>query len=182
MSQNVSKCPTGECCFASAKAQKPPFPASIGGISLQRPIQKAVAMGMRRTDPSPAYRRQRAHLHKQWYRSIATTYSRGPRMATPIRWTIIGIVLSIIFTAGCQPKKTTVARTLPPPSFDGPRVAPRAGLPNNALAHAPSGERAWKPTTTARAWKWIVIHHSATPTGSMAMFDKEHKSKGWDGV
>ncbi|HTL28602.1 MAG TPA: peptidoglycan recognition family protein, partial [Tepidisphaeraceae bacterium] len=33
-----------------------------------------------------------------------------------------------------------------------------------------------------RPWKYIVIHHSASTTGSMAVFDKEHRAKGWDGV
>lgn len=32
----------------------------------------------------------------------------------------------------------------------------------------------------AREWRYIVIHHSATPTGNAAEFDKEHRKKGWD--
>ena len=31
-----------------------------------------------------------------------------------------------------------------------------------------------------RDWYWIVIHHSATPSGSEKDFDREHKEKGWD--
>ena len=31
-----------------------------------------------------------------------------------------------------------------------------------------------------RDWYWIVIHHSATPSGSERDFDREHKEKGWD--
>ncbi len=31
-------------------------------------------------------------------------------------------------------------------------------------------------------WRYIVIHHSATPSGSAAGFDRMHRSKGWDGV
>ncbi len=40
----------------------------------------------------------------------------------------------------------------------------------------------WVPGARAekRAWRWIVIHHSATPTGSAGKFDRDHKSKGWD--
>lgn len=39
---------------------------------------------------------------------------------------------------------------------------------------------AWVPLTRARDWKYIVIHHSATPDGNAAKFDREHKAKGWD--
>jgi len=31
-------------------------------------------------------------------------------------------------------------------------------------------------------WRYIIIHHSASPTGSKAAFDRMHRGKGWDGV
>ena len=31
-----------------------------------------------------------------------------------------------------------------------------------------------------RPWKWIVVHHSASPAGSASKFDIEHRAKGWD--
>lgn len=34
----------------------------------------------------------------------------------------------------------------------------------------------------SRRWKHIVVHHSATSQGNMALFDRIHRSKGWDGV
>jgi N-acetyl-anhydromuramyl-L-alanine amidase AmpD len=33
-----------------------------------------------------------------------------------------------------------------------------------------------------KQWHYIVIHHSATDTGSAAMFDAWHRKKGWDGL
>lgn len=42
------------------------------------------------------------------------------------------------------------------------------------------GEAAWMPSVAQRRWKYIVIHHSATPGGNAAKFDREHKAKGWD--
>lgn len=33
-----------------------------------------------------------------------------------------------------------------------------------------------------RPWRYIVVHHSATDVGNMALFDKEHRHKGWRGV
>lgn len=38
----------------------------------------------------------------------------------------------------------------------------------------------WIPMIKPRAWKYIVIHHSATPDGSAARFDLDHRAKGWD--
>jgi N-acetyl-anhydromuramyl-L-alanine amidase AmpD len=43
-----------------------------------------------------------------------------------------------------------------------------------------TGPRDWTPTVAPRPWRYIVIHHSATPTGSAAEFDRMHKAKGWD--
>lgn len=92
------------------------------------------------------------------------------------------VALSILaLGAGCQSSRAMVAH-LPPPTFEGPRIV--NGLPATPapVAGVPSGPRDWTPRVPARPWKWIVIHHSASPTGSMAVFDKEHKAKGWDGV
>jgi N-acetyl-anhydromuramyl-L-alanine amidase AmpD len=32
----------------------------------------------------------------------------------------------------------------------------------------------------SRPWQWIVVHHSATPTGGAVAFDRMHKNNGWD--
>jgi len=40
----------------------------------------------------------------------------------------------------------------------------------------------YPPAAVEKGWKAIIIHHSATPTGNMALFDREHKDRGWDGV
>jgi hypothetical protein len=108
-------------------------------------------------------------------------------MAT-VRWTSLAIGLSIFAIAaltGCQPtpNKVRVAH-LPPPTFDGPQITAPAALPkaSPSVALAPTGPAAWTPKVPPRSWRWIVIHHSATPSGSMAFFDKEHKAKGWDGI
>jgi hypothetical protein len=118
-----------------------------------------------------------------------------------LRWADLAVGITIFVLAaltGCSSPQsssrtsstfaTSSAPTfskLPAPSFDGPNVLPKsaAGAAKpQANVITPSGPAAWKPRVPARDWKWIVIHHSATPTGSMAFFDKEHKAKGWDGV
>jgi hypothetical protein len=121
-----------------------------------------------------------------------------------LRWGDLAVGITIFVLAaltGCASPQASPSRTstvtmsstptyvqLPAPSFDGPNIvasAPPAPAPTakpQANVAAPSGPAAWKPRVAARHWKWIVIHHSATPAGSMAFFDKEHKAKGWDGI
>jgi len=118
-----------------------------------------------------------------------------------LRWADLAVGITIFVLAaltGCanpqQKSRTTSSSTLatsssstriPAPTFDGPNILPKsaAGAAKaQASVSAASGPAAWRPKVAPRDWKWIVIHHSATPTGSMAFFDKEHKAKGWDGV
>ena len=105
-------------------------------------------------------------------------------MASSLRGTVIGLglIAQILFATGCTSgNKSKSARVVPAPSFDGPRIAR-----NNGASRDITSERtrpaSWQPKAPARAWRWIVIHHSATPAGAMALFDKEHRAKGWDGV
>ena len=98
--------------------------------------------------------------------------------------------------AGCQ-QTATVVDALPAPNLNGPDImrptAPVAVIPPLAplapfASPIPSTFRGnlagtpkdWIPVAAARPWRWIVIHHSDTPTGSAAAFDKMHREKGWD--
>jgi N-acetyl-anhydromuramyl-L-alanine amidase AmpD len=54
-----------------------------------------------------------------------------------------------------------------------------------ASAQRSRGERGgvpqeWLINVPANSWQYIVIHHSATPAGNAASFDRMHKAKGWD--
>jgi len=101
-------------------------------------------------------------------------------------------IFTALFAIGCQSTKPQ-SINFPPPTFSGPTIAQKPVVaqaptpPNHSntpppLAAAPTGPKDWTPSAPARPWRWIVIHHSASPSGSMAIFDKEHKAKGWDGV
>lgn len=90
--------------------------------------------------------------------------------------------------AGCA-STTLMVDALPPPSFSGPVISPQAPpRPVTSVvvqrpavvAEVPAGPREWIPAASPRPWKWIVIHHSATSSGSAAVFDKMHREKGWD--
>ena len=117
--------------------------------------------------------------------------------------TTIIALLGLLAVAGCQPTTTTssMVQSLPPPNFSGPSldehpaprpvaqvpqpqqqvaVAPKPAAP--PAHHAGSGNvpADWVPAVPINSWYYIVIHHSATPTGGAAAFDKEHRQKGWD--
>jgi hypothetical protein len=103
--------------------------------------------------------------------------------------------------AGCQNRQ--YVQNLPSPNFNGPAIvspapvmppAPQPQPPQvalNAQASPPINKqsnsgafgavpKSWVPVVSPRPWKWIVIHHSATPAGNAAVFDKMHRDKGWD--
>jgi hypothetical protein len=103
-------------------------------------------------------------------------------------------IFTLLALVGCQSQ--SVVENLPQPNFNGPNVAaapiivqpmPKIAAPP-AIAkaepvptYAGSVPRAWIPNKGAhRDWYWIVIHHSASPSGSVKDFDREHKAKGWD--
>jgi len=95
---------------------------------------------------------------------------------------------------GCQ-KQVMLVRDPPAPYF-GPRVAaalpmpsrPAAGQPRTTALELPResarssswSTAAWRPAGPERPWRFIVIHHSATATGSAGEFDRMHRAKGWD--
>ncbi len=99
------------------------------------------------------------------------------------------LMIGLLAAAGCQSHNGMV-ENLPAPNFNGPAIAARqAAAPGAARPWTPPGpsaqpgvapERAWVPAAPARPWKWIVIHHSASPSGSAAVFDREHRQRGWD--
>jgi len=109
-------------------------------------------------------------------------------------------VLALLALVGCQQSKSTVVQKLPTPSLDGPVVknaapiantaapATRPAAPANpamAAAQKSRGQRGgvpqeWLINVPANSWQYIVIHHSATPAGNAASFDRMHKAKGWD--
>jgi len=89
---------------------------------------------------------------------------------------------------GCQ--NAGLVRDPPAPYF-GPRVAggtlvsawpaPRARMPVRPRDRQVAWDTSlWRPSGPERPWQFIVVHHSATPTGSADEFDRMHRAKGWD--
>jgi hypothetical protein len=110
------------------------------------------------------------------------------------RFITIGLALGATFLVGCQSESSMVGE-LPSPNFSGPLaaqpvprpvlIAPPKPQPQNTTIPQPkvataSVPREWIPPVHPRAWQAIVVHHSATPMGGAARFDREHREKGWD--
>jgi len=108
--------------------------------------------------------------------------------------TLIVVLCGLV---GCQAAApVSMVDNLPSPSYAGPALpepaavpvpqrptTPTAILPNynprDRIARA-GVPRDWIPVAAPNTWRWIVIHHSATPTGGAAAFDRMHRAKGWD--
>lgn len=77
---------------------------------------------------------------------------------------------------------TDVAKP-PVPPVPPPRVRPEtpaAGV--NRIPARPAHVHGNLDVALARDWKYIVIHHSAGPSGNAEIFDRAHKARGWEGV
>ena len=102
------------------------------------------------------------------------------------------LVVVLFAAAGCQQKQpVSMVDNLPAPNFGGPvyQEKPIAPPPPPVVVVPPKAQPApqtgavpsdWVPHVPINRWYWIVVHHSATPTGGAAAFDKMHRAKGWD--
>lgn len=105
------------------------------------------------------------------------------------RYLTPAVIMLVII--GCASNGGLVS-DLPSPNFNGPVVQSTAPTPiSSPLVNAPVEQmpvrrgmpmdRAWIPSSGARPWKWIVVHHSATPAGSATRFDRHDREvRHWD--
>ena len=85
----------------------------------------------------------------------------------------------LLLAAGCRSDPPSVLLDMPADSIvDGPG----AGDPPPARRTGPEAvaSKSWAPAAFERPWEYIVIHHSATESGSVEAFDRMHQAKGWD--
>ena len=79
------------------------------------------------------------------------------------------------------------AKRVPAVQTPGTPIPPIPSIP--AATASPSGPAyvaggryplSWFPAVPDTAWRYIVVHHSASPTGGAKKFDAEHRAQGWD--
>ncbi len=104
-----------------------------------------------------------------------------------IRFTAVCGLAALLF-AGCQaaaPK--SVLDRLPLPAMIRSEVAPPPSIPAPQTLAAPAPRRptvpaAWiPPGGFSDRWTCIVIHHSASDSGSLRDIDQWHRGQGWEG-
>lgn len=83
---------------------------------------------------------------------------------------------------GCWSGGCTRSSVVPPAaSIPSPSRPYAPGIPQYTPRLTPTppavGANPWKPTTAARAWKYIVIHHTATSNGSVESIHEAHLKK-----
>jgi hypothetical protein len=123
--------------------------------------------------------------------------AKEPRMASlrSLRCISPIIACAALLLTGCA-SQTSLVGELPSPNFSGPlavQPAPRhvaatpvapppvvQSRPQPKVNVATASPKDWLPPVHPRSWQAIVIHHSATPMGGAARFDREHREKGWD--
>ncbi|MBI4719047.1 MAG: N-acetylmuramoyl-L-alanine amidase [Planctomycetes bacterium] len=100
-----------------------------------------------------------------------------------MRRLLLGIVVLILVVPGCVTHKPAPAARPPVVRDARPAYPPPAPPPPRQAEPAPQYSGAtWYPAGRAISPRWttVVIHHSATPTGSARAFDRFHRGKGWD--
>ncbi len=92
----------------------------------------------------------------------------------------------MFLVSACSPQVVSTLAPLPAPPMESPAERPwiAESLNGEKSASAVSlasdlGEPGWA-VHPVRPWKYIVIHHSATPDGSVEQFDLLHRSRGMD--
>ncbi len=71
----------------------------------------------------------------------------------------------------------------PRPTTHTPTPGPKPTTSSTTIKKSYDGPSDWIPASaTERRWSAIIIHHSATESGNAAIFDTEHKQRGWEGV
>ena len=114
-----------------------------------------------------------------------------PRMDSRV-WVWIVLTTAMLLCGCAGQKKESGPRIvatdeMPDPLASLPAPSPTSGSASreSRFRVAPGAvPRDWiPPRSIERHWQSIVIHHSATPNGNMAIFDKWHRERNhWEGV
>jgi len=83
-----------------------------------------------------------------------------------------------VWLAGCQ--SVCLVSNVPAPPLNTRLAALKEPVAPVQPTWTTPTSASWTPTVSERNWRFIIVHHSASPTGNAAMFDREHRDRGWD--
>src|SRR5687767_6331523 len=104
------------------------------------------------------------------------------------RLAVFSLAMAVGTLEACRPSASLVRTTPPPPAVISPTplpsVPPTIIVPETPNAPSPVPEpepvaipslnNPWQPTSEAREWTSIVIHHTATDKGSVESIHETH--------
>lgn len=98
------------------------------------------------------------------------------------------VALGLLFaavaaSAGCTTSNHRIVANLPMEDIltaPAPRTARPTLVPQGPTRIETDRFAEWIPPVAARPWRWVVVHHSATDSGSAEEFDRSHRQRGWD--
>ncbi len=98
-------------------------------------------------------------------------------MRSRFRLLLTTVTLGGLLLVGCSqpPMMPPPSASIPPPSIPGGGDFSRRVPPPAMVTATPRpGNNLWKPTVASRDWKHIVIHHTATTSGSVESIHAAH--------
>lgn len=91
-----------------------------------------------------------------------------------VRFSIPLMVAGLI--AGCAPSPKPYG-TVPSSQAFLTQPARPLSIPHPVIVQNP-----WKPGVSPRDWRYIVLHHTASSSGSIESIHEAHLGRGWDGI
>jgi len=97
-------------------------------------------------------------------------------------WIPLLLLACVLSLSRCDAPHESDAGSLPTHRLDLSRdsvAMPLSADPRRRDVPAPEAD--WEPGAY-RPWRYIVVHHSAGPSGNAEVFDQWHRARGWDGL
>ena len=106
------------------------------------------------------------------------------------RLAVFALATCVGMFEACRPSASLVRPAPPPLMLPAPiplpaptNIVPETPIvPAPVLEPTPTTDNPWKPLAQARDWTSIVIHHTATDTGSVESIHETHIAKEWLGI
>lgn len=92
---------------------------------------------------------------------------------------LIACLLIAVASSGCRPSTVAYESDTTPLTT---RLRPASPPPSLQISPPAITENPWTPKADAREWRHIVIHHTATGSGSVERIHESHLKKGWLGI
>jgi len=99
----------------------------------------------------------------------------------PTRWLVGSLAVAVALAGGCSSRMLRPMNALPLHTMTLPRSTVPVAAADKPTPPGSATKHKWYVKPNGRKWRHIVIHHSASPGGNAAEFDRFHRTRrGWD--